>query len=153
MTTRILLASMLIVSLAGLLRAQETSANNAATIAEINKVQAQETEAIKNKDAAALCSLLADGWAYTNQMGQVIHKAQWCSEMTNGILYFRYIHHDDVKYHVFGSTVVVTGRSTSTMVYHRKVSFGPRRFSITFVKLGGQWKICAYHVSLITNEQ
>ncbi|MGH9355614.1 MAG: nuclear transport factor 2 family protein [Terriglobia bacterium] len=153
MNTRILLASMLMLFLAGVLRAQEPSANNAATIAEIGKVQAQESEAIKNNDAAALCSLLADGWAYTNQMGRVIRKAQWCSEMTDGTLFFRYVQKDDVKYHVFGDTVVATGRSTSTMVYHRKVSFGPRRFSITFVKLGGQWKECAYHVSLITNEQ
>lgn len=151
--TRVLLASILMISLAGLVRTQETSANNAETVAEVNKVQEQEAQAIKNKNAAALCSLLADGWAYTNQMGHVIHKAQWCTEMTNGTLSFPLIQHEDVKYHVFGNTVVVTGRSTSTMVYHRKVSFGPRRFSITFVKLDGQWKICAYHVSLITNEQ
>ena len=151
--TRVLLASMLAIFLAGFARAQATSTNDAATIAAIHKLQEQEAQAIKNKDAAGLCSFLADGWAYTNQMGYVIHKAQWCSEMTDGTLFFRYIHNQDVKYHVFGGTVVVTGRSTSTMVYHRKVSFGPRRFSITFVKLGGQWKECAYHVSLITNEQ
>src|SRR5579875_1544095 len=147
--TRLLLASMLTISLAGLVRAQGVSANNSATIAAIHKVQEQETQAIKNKDGAALCNLLADGWAYTNQMGHVMHKAQWCSEMTNGTLYFPLIQHEDVKYHVFGNTVVETGRSTSTMVDHGKVSFGPRRFSITYVKLDGQWKICAYAVSLI----
>ena len=153
--TRIFLVTLLIISSVAGVKAQQTGdAGKTAVIDEIKKLQAAQLQAIKNKDAAALCDLLADGWAYTNQMGETIHKAQYCSEMTNGTLRLPYITEDDVKYHVYGEkTAIVNGRSTSLMVYHGKVSVGPRRFTITFSKLGGQWKEVAHMESVITVEQ
>jgi hypothetical protein len=141
--TRIFLVTLLVISSVAAVKAQQNGDADkakAAVIEEIKKLQAQQQLAIKNKDAGALCDLLADGWAYTNQMGETIHKAQYCSEITNGTLRLPYITEDDVKYHVYGEkTAIVNGRSTSLMVYNRKVSTGPRRFTITFSKIGGQW--------------
>ncbi|HEV7966129.1 MAG TPA: nuclear transport factor 2 family protein [Candidatus Acidoferrales bacterium] len=152
---RILLATLLVAcSCAAAAAQQGGDSSKTAIVDEIKKIQAQEQQAIKNRDAAALCNLLADGWAYTNQMGDTIHKAQYCSEMTDGTLRVPYITEDDVKYHVYGEkTAIVNGRSTSLMVYHGKVSMGPRRFTITFSKIGSQWKEVAHMESLITVEQ
>jgi len=152
--TRIFLLTLLVLSSVAAVAAQSGDSGKAAVIEDIKKLQAAQQTAIKNKDAAALCDLLADGWAYTNQMGETIHKAQYCSEMTNGTLRVPYISEDDVKYHVYGEkTAIVNGRSTSLMVYHGKVSMGPRRFTITFSKLGGEWKEVAHMESIITVEQ
>jgi len=152
---RIGLVALLVISSVSAAMAQQAGDSaKASIIAEVKKVQAREQQAIKDKDATALCNLLADGWAYTNQMGETIHKAQYCTEMTNGDLRLPYISEDDVKYHVYGEkTAIVNGRSTSMMVYHGKVSVGPRRFTITFSKLGNQWKEVAHMESLITVEQ
>jgi len=152
---RSLLITLLIISFYATVQAQQSvDSAKAAVIEEIKKIQAQEQQSIKNRDAAALCSLLADGWAYTNQMGETIHKAQYCSEMTDGTLRLPYISEEDVKYHVYGEkTAIVNGRSTSLMVYHGKVSMGPRRFTITFSKIGGKWKEVAHMESLVTVEQ
>jgi Domain of unknown function (DUF4440) len=128
---RVMLASLLTVSMVVAVRAQEgiwagAKGQNLDDIKkEILKLREDEAEAIKNKDARALCNLMADGWAGTTEMGLTIHKAEYCDEATDGTLTFPSVHRDEVRFYVFGNdTVEEWWRDTSTM------RFGTRRTDV-----------------------
>lgn len=122
--------------------------------AEILKLRDQEAQAIKGKDARGLCSLMADGWAGTTEMGLTIHKAQYCDEVTDGELTFSSVHHDEVTFYVFGNdTVEEWWRDTSTMIYKGKTSHGPRKCSVVYARVNGHWMDVAHMTSLYTVEQ
>jgi ketosteroid isomerase-like protein len=121
---------------------------------EILKLREDEAQAIKNKDARALCNLMADGWAGTTQVGMTIHKAQYCDEVTNGTLTFTTLKRDEVKFYVFGNdTVEEWWRDTSTMVYKGKTSHGPRKCSVVYSRVNGRWLDVAHMNSIYTVEQ
>jgi hypothetical protein len=120
----------------------------------ILKLREDEAQAIKNKDARALCNLMADGWAGTTEVGMTIHKAQYCDEVTNGTLTFPSVKRDEVKFYVFGNdTVEEWWRDTSTMVYKGKTSHGPRKCSVVYSRVGGRWLDVAHMNSIYTVEQ
>jgi Domain of unknown function (DUF4440) len=121
---------------------------------DVMKLKDDIAQATKNKDAKALCNLMADGWAGTTEVGATIHKAQYCDEVTNGALTYSAVKRDEVKFYVFGNdTVEEWWRDTSTMVYRGKTSHGPRKCSITYSRVNGQWLDVAHMTSLYTVEQ
>jgi hypothetical protein len=121
---------------------------------EILKLREDEAQALQNKDARALCSLMSDGWAGTTEMGMTIHKAQYCDEVTNGTLTFPTVKRDEVRFYVFGTdTVEEWWRDTSTMVYKGKTTHGPRKCSIVYSRINGRWLDVAHMNTLYTVEQ
>lgn len=122
--------------------------------ADILKLRGQEAQAIKSKDARGLCSLMADGWAGTTEMGLTIHKAQYCDEVTDGDLTLSSVHRDEVAFYIFGNdTVEEWWRDTSTMIYKGKTSHGPRKCSVVYARVNGHWMDVAHMTSLYTVEQ
>jgi hypothetical protein len=53
---------------------------------------------------------------------------------------------DHVRLSAFGSTVVMTGNSTSVMKYKGQVSRGPRLFAIVWVKVDGRWQLVVHSI-------
>lgn len=114
-------------------------------------LQQEETRAIHDKNARALCDLLADGWAGTTQMGKTLHKAQYCDEMTDGDWTYPSVHRENVRFYVFGNDLVEEWwRDTSTMVYKGRTSYGPRKCSVVYAKVDGRWLDVAHMTSLYT---
>jgi len=165
---RVLLIAVLmsVVLPGGLARAQDTTSQEAkwivgkhtAELSEIKsavlKLKRAEAQAIQNKDARALCNLLADGWAGTTQMGITIHKAQYCDERTDGDWTYPSVHRENVRFYVFGNDLVEEWwRDTSTMVYKGKTSHGPRKCSVVYAKVDGRWLDVAHMTSLYTVEK
>lgn len=157
---RVALALLVAMSMVSVVRGQEgtwlgAKGQNLEEIKKaILKLREDEAQAIKSKDARALCSLMADGWAGTTEMGETIHKAQYCDEATDGTLTFPSVHRDEVTFHVFGEdTVEEWWRDTSTMVYKGKTSRGPRKCSIVYSRMNGRWLDAGHMTSLYTVEQ
>ncbi|MGH9355613.1 MAG: nuclear transport factor 2 family protein [Terriglobia bacterium] len=180
MIKRILLASVVAVSVAGFVKAQNphpayfgpvhggrgnllfvgaeevtgTNAQIEEIKAEVLKSSEARSAAIRRKDKAAVLASLADGWAYTNERGETYSKEQWVDDVIDGNLHFVYAQHVDVEWHVFGdSTVVETGRSNSILVYKGKISHGPRRETAVYAKIHGKWLQVSLHVGFIPAEQ
>jgi hypothetical protein len=121
---------------------------------EILKLREDETQAIKNKDAKALCNLMSDGWAGTTELGMKINKAQYCDEVTNGTLTFPTVKRDEVRFYVFGTdTVEEWWKDTSTMVYRGQTTHGPRKCSVVYSRVNGRWLDVAHMNSIYTVEQ
>ena len=157
---RMILAVAVLIGSAGLARAQEVQwlggkGQNVDEIKkEILKLREDILQATKNKDAKALCNLMADGWAGTTEVGMTIHKAQYCDEATNGTLTFSNVKREEVRFYVFGNdTVEEWWKDTSTMVYKGKTSHGPRKCSIVYSRVNGRWMDVAYMNSIYTVEQ
>ena len=156
---------MSVVFLGGIANAQEANAPKARWIVgkpttnlpeiqrDILALQREETQAIKDKNARALCKLLADGWAGTTQMGVTLRKAQYCDEMTDGDWTYPSVHRENVRFYVFGNDLVEEWwRDTSTMVYKGRTSYGPRKCSVVYAKVDGRWLDVAHMTSLYTAE-
>jgi len=116
---------------------------------EILKIEEEHSLAVWNHDTATLNRLLADNWAYTNERGEVLSKEQWINNIKNQKFGMDTIIHDDIRMDQFGDTVVLMGRSTSTLHYNDKVSHGPRRFELVFAKMNGNWKLVGHFVALV----
>lgn len=123
-----------------------------ATKREILTIEEEHSKAVYDKDATALNRLLTDNWAYTNERGEVLSKEQWINNITKRKFAMDTIVHDDIRMDQFGDTVIVMGRSTSTLHYQGKESKGPRRFELVFVKQDGSWKLAGHFVSLVPHD-
>ena len=119
------------------------------TKAEVLKVNAAVDRAVETNDADALGSVVADNIQYTNQLGEVVNKAQWQEHVRSSDLKMLTIGHKVDGIQFFGDTVVLTGTSTSTVLFHGKLSHGPRKFTRVFMKQGGKWLLIAQHVTLV----
>ena len=120
---------------------------------EILDIEDEHHRAIQSRDRAALNRILADNWAYTNERGEVLTKAQWIANVVDRRLTFDTVAHDDFRIDLFGDDVAaLTGRSTSTLRYEGKVSRGPRRFGLVWQKRNGEWKLLAHFVALVPQD-
>jgi uncharacterized protein (TIGR02246 family) len=151
---RILLLLLLIVACAGVARSQGTSGNeaDAQTVKEVLKVEQERNQAVLNGDADVLERIYSDDFAYTNESGETPTKAQFVANFRSGKRKFIKYTHDDIHVHVFGNTVVLNGRSTSTYLYNGTVYENPRRFTLVYVKQDGKWRVAALHVSTIPKQ-
>jgi hypothetical protein len=123
-----------------------------ATKREILKLEEEHSKAVYDGDGAVLERLLADNWDYTNERGEVLSKEQWISNIKTRKFGMNTIIHDQIQIDQFGNTVIVMGRSTSSLHYQGKTSHGPRRFELVFVKMAGTWKLVGHFVSLVPND-
>ena len=151
---RILLLPLLTVALAGFVRAQGTRGNqaDAENAKEVLKVEEERNQAVLKGDADVLDRIYSDDFAYTNESGETPSKAQFVANFRSGKRKFSKYVHDDIHVHVYGNTVVLNGRSTSTYLYNGEVYQDPRRFTLVYVKQDGQWRVVALHVSTIPKQ-
>lgn len=99
------------------------------------------TESFKNQDKAALNSILADDFIFTDEDGQVYNKAQYIEAVAQVKVESYSL--DDLTTRVSGDTGVVAGRWTGKMTVDGKQSSGAFRFTDTFAKRQGRWRAIA----------
>jgi ketosteroid isomerase-like protein len=151
MLRRFLLLTLFVLSLVGfaVASAADTPESVEQAKKEVLKVCEDENRAVERNDADALGLTVSDDLEYTNQMGEVLNKAQWLARIRSGKQKSVTIKLEVDHVHVFGNTVVVTGTSRSTVIFNGKVSDAPRRSTRVFVKQDGVWKLVVQHVTLI----
>jgi hypothetical protein len=84
-----------------------------------------------------------------NTHGGLLSKAQRLEDLRSGSLKFISFGRDSYSLHVYGDTVVMTGRATSEVIYQGKVNRVPRRFTNVYIKLAGQWRLVAHQATTI----
>jgi ketosteroid isomerase-like protein len=142
--------------LLGTIQAQEPC-NPTETVEQL-KAEVLHVEEIRNKamlehDTSVLKRLYADDLSWTNPSGEVLTKAQVLADLETGKQKFFTIAHDQIRLHVYGTTVIADGRSTSKLRYKDKVSDGVvRRFLNVYVKAEGEWHLVAHQQTVAADQ-
>ena len=96
-----------------------------------------------------LDQIYADDLVFVTTHGALITKAQRLEDLRSGNLKFISFGRDSYSLHVYGDTVIMTGRATSDVVYQGKENHIPRRFTNVYIKLAGQWRLVAHQATTI----
>jgi len=112
-------------------------------------VRAQETfhKALGDADVRELERLLSDQFAWTDSEGHVQSKTDLLKQLRDGKLRYSELKADQESYSTYHDAAVVTGHT-----YYR-VTPTPKpqefRYTLALVKVGHDWKVAAYHTSLL----
>jgi hypothetical protein len=134
---------------------------------EVLKVENDLDQALLASDSHALDRIWADNFLYLGTSGEVKAKGERLAEIQSGTIKYDFIKNDDVRLSAHGDTVVLSGRSTTTLLLRDKSSWGaggtshfisPGRlsgnalFSHVYVKLHGRWQLVLEHMTYITEK-
>ena len=108
----------------------------------LKDLERQWMEGFKNRDEEILNRVLADDFIFTDDEGQTFNKAQYIEAATKAIKVESYSL-DDLTTRVYGDTCVVVGRWTGKFTVDGKSASGDFRFTDTFVKRQGRWRVIA----------
>lgn len=108
----------------------------------LKDLERQRAEAFKNRDKATLSRLLDEQFVFTDDAGRVLNKAQYIDVAMQGIKVDSY-KLDELTVRVFGDTGVVAGRWAGKMATEGKDASAAFRFTDTFVKRLGRWRVVA----------
>ena len=143
--SRILIAALMATAFFRAARAQQAPASDTETQQEILKLEQEEDNAIMHKDTATLNRLYAERLAWMGR-GELLTKAQVIADFAAGNLRNNSMVHTQLHVNVYGNTAVLTGHSTSELVFHGKVLGGPKRFIDVWIKTDGRWQLAAHSV-------
>lgn len=118
---------------------------NKPTVASIERLKDLKlywAEAFKNRDLIALHIILDDQFNFTDDNGQVSDKTQYVDTVMMAIKVESY-KLDDVTVRAYGDTGVVAGRWTGKFTVYGKDASGDFRFTDTFVRRLGAWRVVA----------
>ena len=146
---RVLLLPLVVLAGAGSFWPQATSASGVdveETQKEVLQVEKEMTEASAKADVKALDRIFAADLVWTAR-GDVLNKSQVLTDFQSGNDRLSQPNHFDIHLHVYGNTVILTGRSTSTVRYKGRISHGPRLYTQVYVKLDGRWQLVSHQVT------
>jgi len=132
----------------------QTSAPSQASIEqEVLKVEAERDEAMRKADMPVLSRIYADNVIIVNTRGRALTKEQRLADFQSGDLKFLSFDQGDYSFHVYGDTVILNGRANSVVQFHGKVNRIPRKFTLTYMKLNGEWRLVAQNETLMDQPQ
>jgi peptidylprolyl isomerase len=108
----------------------------------LKDLERQWMEGFKNRDKEMLNRVLSDDFIFTDDEGQTFNKAQYV-EAAMQVVKVESYSLDDLTTRVYGDTGVVVGRWTGKFTVDGKPSSGDFRFTDTFVKRQGRWRVIA----------
>jgi len=106
--------------------------------------------ALLSSDLETLENKCADGYILTTRSGEVWTKPEWMAMVKSGELDYIDYQRSNTEIRVSGDTAVVTGQTVVIIKRHGLViDLPPARFTSTFVKQEGQWRLLARHAGNI----
>jgi ketosteroid isomerase-like protein len=152
---RLLILLTLLTALPCLLRAQEQpDANqNVAIENEILAIEKLKNDAMQKGDTKVLEQIYGDSLIFVNARGQVLTKKDRVGEFGSGSVKYASFRQGEYRFHLYGTTAIVTGIACSVVDYHGRVNRTPRRFTSVYVKLDGRWRFVAHQATLISDDE
>jgi len=124
--------------------------NTAASAEEtLRALDAECTRAAVQANVEALTLLESDDFTFTSPDGSIMTKAQDLETLKAGDLYYESISLDDVSVRAYKDAGVVTGRATVKGWYKTFNISGSYRYTVTFARLAGKWKVVASQMTRI----
>lgn len=105
--------------------------------------------ALRDADSPALLRLLDDHFTWTHSDGRVQTKSDVVATIRDGKLRYAALQTDQETFSEYAKAAVVTGHSTRRYADAAAKPF-ELRYTLTFVKIGRDWKVAAYHTTVFT---
>jgi ketosteroid isomerase-like protein len=121
-----------------------TASPDPAVVHELERIEEQLATTWRNRDCAGWGALLADDWTVTHIGGNIITKAEALEMCRTGPPIVSTM--DQLAVRVYGSTAIVTGRTTASTTGDRLATVR-LRFTDVFVKNQGRWFVVASHAT------
>ena len=137
----------LLLTICTIAAAQPKSA--AADEAAIKALEGEWDAANLKGDATALGSIFADTFISTGSEGKVRTKAEMLAELKAGRIKYQIAKSEDLKVFLYGDAAVVTGKWTGKFILNGKPVDTVERFTDTYVRQNGKWRVVASHGSEI----
>ncbi len=128
------------------------------SVQNVSRAQGDETKIIAlenlwnqiqiNHDADAMAKMLDNDFVLTDYDGSVMNKAQFLAAIRDSSNQLSVEVSEDMKLHVRGDTVIVTGATHEKGTLKGKPYQHQGRFTDTWIKKGGQWLCVASHLGL-----
>lgn len=109
----------------------------------VRQVEDEITAALGRNDADALDRLWASDYTFVNRVGAVLTKAQRLASLRSGDLKYESYSRDEENIRVYGSTAVVTYRSTVRGQHGGHDIGSQRRVTSVLMKRKGRWRVVA----------
>lgn len=119
---------------------------------EILAIETQKNDAMQKGNVKVLEPIFGDSLIFVNARGQVLTKQDRLREFDSGSVKYQSFFQGDYRFHIYGSTAIVTGIACSVVDYHGRVNRIPRRFTSVYVKLEGQWRFVAHQATLASDD-
>jgi ketosteroid isomerase-like protein len=103
-------------------------------------------------DVEGLERLLGDDWLLTHSDGRVQDKAGYLKELSSRTRANQAIGNQDVEVRLHGDTAVVTGTSVQAGTSNGQPWSGRFRFTRTWIRRDGEWRMLASHSSRIAQD-
>jgi ketosteroid isomerase-like protein len=145
----LLLTGLIAFACPGTVQAQNDVPSQTNIQQEVLKTEAARDEAMQKADMAVLNRIYADNVVIVNTRGLSLTKAQRLADFQSGDLKFLSFDQGDYSFQIYGDTVILNGRANSVVQFHGKVNRVPRKFTLTYIKLNGEWKLVAQNETLI----
>ncbi|MBA2684009.1 MAG: nuclear transport factor 2 family protein [Gemmatimonadaceae bacterium] len=153
MSARISPTLVVVISLASALCAARLEAASADAASDVLKYERAVCAAYERNDAAAIDSLVADGYVLTESNGSLTKKSDDLRDARNQAVRFTAFRNEDMQVTMYGlATAIVRGKTIvqGTAKDGSKVDVVVQ-FTDTVVRIGGRWKLVAGHVSRLKN--
>jgi ketosteroid isomerase-like protein len=120
---------------------------------QIRKIEREWLDAIVKRDASYLQQIEAPDFTMTGPDGKTLSKEEDIKDTTSGETVFEDIQADDIKVRFSGDTAIATG--LGRVKAHSKDESINGKYSWTdiFVKMNGEWKAVAAHVTAVAPEK
>jgi chitin disaccharide deacetylase len=105
-------------------------------------------QALREADASALDRLLDEHFTWTHTDGLVQSKSELAEEIRSGKLRYAELSTDQETFNEYARAAVVTGHSRRR--YADATKPFELRYTLAFVKVGREWKVAAYHTTILT---
>ena len=113
---------------------------------DLRDIQQQLARAWVEKDRGYVERILAPEWVVTQADGSVLSRADVLTlAFESGGLVITRLVVDDVTVALFGETAIVRGRTDAAGVLNGVTTAARIRFTDTFIKRGGEWRVVASH--------
>ena len=104
-------------------------------------------------DVEGLERLLCDDWLLTHSDGRVQDKADYLGELSRRTRANQAIGNEEVEVRLQGDTAVVTGTSVQAGTRNGQPWSGRFRFTRTWIRREGEWRMLASHSSRIATQE
>lgn len=120
--------------------------------AEVTELGEKWEKAFEERDWSALEEIYADDYTFVDPMGNLMTREQDIEQIKSGKLKFESHEHSNVERRIYGDTAVVTGVSTIKGTYEGEDFSGKYRWTDTYVRKDGEWKVAASQVTRMADE-
>ena len=120
---------------------------------QIIQIERAWIDAFVGSDTQTLERILADDFIFTDPAGNILTKAEWIEDMTNGSLNFESIQIDHLKVRLFGDSAAVANGRTTVKAQSKEGGFnGKFCYTVMYLKRDGSWQPVAEHATLLSPE-